>query len=191
MPTIANFTNDHSFPTFAACPIENDASSGFFQDIGPWINPTRHWAAFFEVTASDVPLELKAIDKSGQQVKVFYTLSVAKAFRTTFPVGHTLAVLYPARSQFMTGTEWLGLGDELRVMIIPLSMVELLALNERVQQQSSVVDGKYACHGCGARKLKKELYVCFRCELAWYCDEVSGFRDAFGVQKLMGSRIVS
>jgi len=54
--------------------------------------------------------------------------------------------------------------------------MQLLFLNKRVQEQNSLVDGKYACHACGERKLKGELKACAGCGLAWYCGKVSGSR---------------
>jgi hypothetical protein len=54
--------------------------------------------------------------------------------------------------------------------VFPLSLHELLALNDQVQQFSTKLDGIGTCHGCGRKSAS--LKQCGRCSSFWYCDRV-------------------
>jgi hypothetical protein len=54
--------------------------------------------------------------------------------------------------------------------IFPVSLHDLLALNDQVQQFSTEFDGLRICHGCGKRSAT--LQRCAKCSFFWYCDRV-------------------
>ncbi|MCJ1244448.1 hypothetical protein MMC30_001646 [Trapelia coarctata] len=54
MSAIANLLHKGHFPAFASCPVEDDTHSGFYETLGPYIDPTRHWVTFLEVAANPV-----------------------------------------------------------------------------------------------------------------------------------------
>ena len=56
------------------------------------------------------------------------------------------------------------------MQIFPLSLHELLALNDQVQQFSIELDGIRTCHGCGRKAAS--LKRCGKCSSFWYCDTV-------------------
>ena len=55
--------------------------------------------------------------------------------------------------------------------IFPVSLHNLLAINDLIQQFSTEIDGLRTCHGCGKKAVS--LQRCAKCEFFWYCDKVS------------------
>ena len=107
MSDIANLADTHSFPPFALCPVEDDITSGFYKQTDDYVIPSRHWCIFAEITANDETFRISAIDRSGKEILIFFAAEVARAF-PIFPIGHTVAILYPTRRRLEDGTEWLG-----------------------------------------------------------------------------------
>lgn len=54
--------------------------------------------------------------------------------------------------------------------IIPLPLIDLLNLSDKVRSPSTASGEQRVCHACGKRK--DSLLKCARCRLRWYCDKV-------------------
>lgn len=87
-----------------------------------------------------------------------------------FRQGHTVAILYPHQHGFLDFSVGIRQEEITRVQVIPLSLSDLFALSDRVQDHKRLVDGKHECHACGARK--ESLVKCGKCSLFRYCDKV-------------------
>ncbi|MCJ1245426.1 hypothetical protein MMC30_002630 [Trapelia coarctata] len=157
MPAIADLRNETLFPNFGSCPSEYDVDLGYYHTLDGlyWI-PTRHWCLLAEIVEAFIFIRLRLVakDKDGHKfVIAFYLEPDDTGLRPSdFREGHTVAILYPHQHGFLDLTEGIRQEDIKRIQVIPLSVADVLALSDRVQEQNRPVDGKFACHACGARR---------------------------------------
>jgi len=116
MSTIANVYHKRHFPAFASCPLEGDLASDFFHKVGPYTLPTRHWCLFAEVKAIIMEGMLRVADKSGKEFIMMYPRRTGPALKP-FPIGQTLAILYPTRLRMASGKMGMGVWELERIMV--------------------------------------------------------------------------
>ena len=196
---LADLRSRATFPGFINLPDKNDIDPEFYEnsDIGAY-RPRRHWCFLGEIVdfATLYHLEMEIVDVDGGKVPLhFYTdgrgseLAPAQVQR-----GYIVAVLYATCHVFKFGEpgirhedpQMIKVPQKLPIYIIkfdsyllterdvtqifPISLRNLLALNDQVQQFSTVLDGIRICHRCG--KKAASLQRCGKCSSFWYCDRV-------------------
>ncbi|KAI9774996.1 MAG: hypothetical protein M1840_000212 [Geoglossum simile] len=174
MATLANLRDDRSFPIFPFCPLDTNIDPNFFERTGNDIfRPRRHWCLLAEITEEKIfpCLQLFAIDKLGVEFPVgFHPRRGDRCLDPAlFRAGRTIAIMYAQQHRFYE--QAVGVLQEAigAVKVIPLPLRRLLALSDRVQAQTSMIEGKRVCHACGKRG--DALLLCGRCHLSWYCDK--------------------
>lgn len=175
MSTIASLRTDPAFPSFQSCPDENDIDMGYYDtpDDLRWF-PTRHWCLLAEIieVSTFIRLRLQVKDKDGHEFLIAFYLEPDNTglHPSDFHQGHTVAILYPHQHGFLDLSVGIRQEEITRVQVIPLSLSDVFALSDRVQDHNRLVDGKYECHACGARK--ESLMKCGKCSLFRYCNKV-------------------
>lgn len=205
---LADLRSDATFPGFMDLPDENDVDLDFYEssDMVTY-RPRRHWCFLGEIVdfAMLLRLQMEIKDVDGRKIPLyFYTdsrgseLAPAQVQR-----GYTVAILYAKRHAFMFGEPGIrhedprmikvpqqlpiyiikldscSLTERDNTQIFPLSLHELLALNDQVQQFSIELDGIRMCHGCGRKAAS--LKRCGKCSSFWYCDRVGPPLKSFPV----------
>ena len=196
---LADLRSRATFPGFIDLPDENDVDLDFYErSDGVTYRPQRHWCFLGEITdfATLHHLEMKIKDVDGRNIPLhFYT--PGRGSELAFPQvqrGYTVVILYPQRHAFIydesgirhEDPQMIKVGQQLPIYIVkldsfsltehnvtqifPLSLHELLALNDQVQQFSTELDGIRTCHGCGRKAAS--LKRCGKCSFFWYCDRV-------------------
>lgn len=195
---LADLRSHATFPGFIDLPDE-DVDLDFYEssDMVTY-RPRRHWCFLGEIVAfaTLLRLQMEIKDVDGRKIPLyFYTdgrgseLAPAKVQR-----GYTVAILYAQRHAFMfcepgirhedprmikvpqklpiytIKLDLCSLTERDVTQIFPLSLHELLALNNQVQQFSIELDGIRMCHGCGRKAAS--LKRCGKCSSFWYCDRV-------------------
>ncbi|KAK3167162.1 hypothetical protein OEA41_010288 [Lepraria neglecta] len=170
---LADLRSHATFPGFIDLPDENDVDLDFYEssDMVTY-RPRRHWCFLGEIAdfATLLRLQMEIKDVNGRKIPLyFYTdgrgseLAPAQVQR-----GYTVAILYAQRHAFMFCEPGIRHEDPRMIKIFPLSLHELLALNDQVQQFSIELDGIRMCHGCGRKAAS--LKQCGKCSSFWYCD---------------------
>ncbi|GAP88519.1 putative set domain protein [Rosellinia necatrix] len=85
-----------------------------------------------------------------------------------FRVGHTVAIYYPVGHQFLDASRGVRVEDTDKILIMPLSLDNALAMNEQAVEFVNRDATPRKCHGCG--EAKQELDKCARCALFHYCN---------------------
>ncbi|KAF7862620.1 hypothetical protein EAF04_007493 [Stromatinia cepivora] len=137
-----------------------------------------HWCFFGEITHTSKfgisALAVKDID--GKEIKLVFD---TEEKGEELPPGlvrenHTVSIInaqpykFPVEDDNCGGKVGIRHDDELLLKIFPLSLQELFALNDLVQQFSKKINGVRKCHGCGKESAAMEQ--CKRCLMFWYCD---------------------
>lgn len=170
---LADLRSHATFPGFIDLPDENNVDLDFYEssDVATY-RPRRHWCFLGEIVdfATLVRLQMEIKDVDGRKIPLyFYTddrgseLAPALVQR-----GYTVAILYAQRHAFMFDKPGIRHEEPRLLKIFPLSLHELLALNDQVQQFSTEVDRMRMCHGCGRKAAS--LKRCGKCSSFWYCD---------------------
>lgn len=103
---LINLRNRRKFPSFLELPHEYDFDPEFFAPpSGPPYKPRHHWIFFAEIVSSftlmRLEMELKDIDDEKVPL-FFYTEGRGRELKPALiQEGHTVAVLYPQRHDFM------------------------------------------------------------------------------------------
>ena len=166
--------------------------------------PRRHWCFLAEIVdfATLLRLQIELKDVDGREVPLFfYTHGRGSELPPALvQKGHTVAVLYAQRHAFAFSPPGIRHEDpqmikvgirlsyQIRLptlfanqvwtvtQIFPMSLHELLELNDRVRQFSAKkLDGVRTCHGCGKAKEADHVKRCAKCSSFWYCDRVREF----------------
>lgn len=170
---LADLRSHATFPGFIDLPDENDVDLDFYESSDTVTHrPRRHWCFLGEIVdfATLLRLQMEIKDVDGRKIPLyFYTdgrgseLAPARVQK-----GYTVAILYAQRHAFVYGEPGIRHEDPRMIKIFPLSLHELLALNDQVQQFSIELDGIRMCHGCGRKAAS--LKRCGKCSSFWYCD---------------------
>ena len=205
---LADLRSHATFPGFMDLLDENDVDLDFYESSDRvTYRPRRHWCFLGEIVdfATLVRLQMEIKDVDGRKIPLyFYTdgrgseLAPAQVQR-----GYTVAILYAQRHAFMfcepgirhedprmikvpqqlpiyvIKLDLCSLTERDATQIFPLSLHELLALNDQVQQFSIELDGIRTCHGCGRKAAF--LKRCGKCSSFWYCDRVGPSLKIFPV----------
>jgi hypothetical protein len=196
---LADLRSHATFPGFMDLPDEINVDLDFYEssDMVTY-RPRRHWCFLGEIVdfATLLRLQMEIKDVDGREIPLyFYTdgrgneLAPAQVQK-----GYTVAILYAQRHAFVYGEpgirhedpQMIKVPQQLPIYIIklglcslterditqifPMSLHELLALNDQVQQFSIELDGIRLCHGCGRKAAS--LKRCGKCSSFWYCDRV-------------------
>lgn len=185
--------NRATFPGFINLPGEDIIDLDFYERAD---RPRRHWCFLAEIVnfATLLRLQMEIDDIDGRKVPLFFytdgrgsELAPAQVQR-----GYTVAILYAQRHAFMFDEPGIRHEDPRMIkvstlaspsqfdtylltecyvtQIFPVSLHNLLALSDQVQQFSAEFDGLRICHGCG--KKAASLNRCGKCMSFWYCDRV-------------------
>ncbi|MCJ1269911.1 hypothetical protein MMC22_009804 [Lobaria immixta] len=194
---LADLRSHGTFPGFIDLPDENNVDLDFYEssDMATY-RPRRHWCFLGEIVdfAMLVRLQMEIKDVDGRKIPLyFYTDGRSNELAPALVQGgYTVAILYAQRHAFMfdkpgirhEDPRMLKVPQQLPIFVIkldlcllternatqifPLSLHELLALNDQVQQFSTEVDRIRMCHGCGRKAAS--LKRCGKCLSFWYCD---------------------
>ncbi|KAN0070170.1 SET domain containing protein [Elaphomyces granulatus] len=162
-----------TFPGFIDLPDENHFDLDFYEwsDMGTY-RPRRHWCFLGEIVdfGTLIRLQMEIKDVDGRKIPLFFHTDDRGNELAHVPIqrGYTVAILYAQRHEFMFCEPGIRHEDPRMIKIFPLSLHELLALNDQVQQFSTKLDGIRSCHGCGRKSAS--LKQCGRCSSFWYCD---------------------
>ena len=196
---LADLRSRATFPSFIDLPDENDADPDFYEssDMVTY-RPRRHWCFLGEIVdfATLVRLQMEIKDIDGNKIPVFFYTDGRGSELAPAQVqkGYTVAFLYAQRHAFLfcepgirhEDPQMIKVPQKLPIYVIklgscsliergatqifPLSLHELLAMNDQVQQYSIELDGIRMCHGCGRKAAS--LKRCGKCSFFWYCDRV-------------------
>ncbi|KAH8158238.1 hypothetical protein CIB48_g10003 [Xylaria polymorpha] len=172
---LADLRNSTTFPGFASVPGENDIDLDYYESKETGVfAPRRHWCLLGEITdfGTFVRLQMEIKDVDGRKIPIFFHTDGrgAELPPTLVQKGHTVAILYAHSHMFMSMDVGIRHEEPRLIKIFPVSLRNLLAFNDRIQQFSTVRDGMRTCHGCG--KKAASLQRCGRCYFFWYCDKV-------------------
>ncbi|KAK4206033.1 hypothetical protein QBC37DRAFT_261454, partial [Rhypophila decipiens] len=170
----ANFRNRAFFPDYAGLPDEQNIDPTFYRrGNGLRYTPQKNWCFFAEIVSIEYFTRLVLTVKSGHRSNVriaFYTDDEGRQVQRQAQVGYTIAIMHANQHYFLDGTTGVRVEVPITVQIIPMTMAELLALNDRVQKYSPQMgDGETTCHGCDAQKTS--MQKCGRCSMFYYCDK--------------------
>ncbi|KAK0617771.1 hypothetical protein B0T17DRAFT_496265 [Bombardia bombarda] len=180
---LADLRNRTTFPNFNSLPHEYDIDDNFFSIVNngsrmgsSTYRPRRHWCFLAEITITDVGYfvrrNLHVTDRDGETVLLAFHTDGRGSEMDPWLLrqGYTVAILYAEYHQFAFSPPGIRLEDSGTIKIFPMSLKELLALSDRIQEFSQLLDGgQRRCHGCG--KTSTSLNRCARCSLFWYCDK--------------------
>ncbi|KAF1986534.1 SET domain-containing protein [Aulographum hederae CBS 113979] len=154
-----------SFPDFASLPGPI-SSDGFLGDSDILAEERgRHWCflaeikdmSFLTFSSPNKHLQMHVEDVDKQKIPlIFYTeFGGEEVDGPNLEVGHTVAVLNVQRHKFGDGALGVHLEDPRKLKIFPVSLQNLLALNDRVQHFSTASTGPKTCHACAVGRKEK------------------------------------
>jgi len=175
--------NRATFPGFIDLPGENVVDPDFYESSDMVTSrPRRHWCFLAEIVdfASLLRLQMDINDVDGRKVPLFFYTDGRGSELAPAQVQkeYTVAILYAHRHAFMFDKPGIRHEDPRMIKIFPVSLHNLLALSDQVQQFSTEFDGLRICHGCG--KKAASLKKCGKCSFFWYCDrtcQVAGWNE--------------
>ncbi len=196
---LADLRSHATFPGFMDLPDENNVDLNFYESSDMFTyRPRRHWCFLGEIVdfATLLRLQMEIKDVDGREIPLYFYTDGRGNELTPAQVqkGYTVAILYAQRHAFVYGEpgirhedpQMIKVPQQLPIYIIkldlcslterditqifPMSLHELLALNDQVQQFSIELDGIRLCHGCGRKAAS--LKRCGKCSSFWYCDRV-------------------
>lgn len=196
---LADLRSHATFPGFIDLPDENVIDLDFYESSDMiTYRPRRHWCFLGEIVdfLTLVRLQMEIKDVDGRKIPLYFYTDGRGSELTPAQLqkGFTVAILYAQRHAltydepgirhedprmvkvpqlfpiYTVKLDSYSLTERDVTQIFPLSLHELLALNDQVQQFSTKLDGIRMCHGCNrkAASLKK----CGKCSSFWYCDRV-------------------
>lgn len=88
------------------CPDENDIALDFYAPVNHILRPKRHWCLPAEITDVEyycIRMRLVTKDKSGEKFPIAFYLDEdgAELGWSRFPMGRTIAILYPHQHGFL------------------------------------------------------------------------------------------
>ncbi|KAK9793531.1 putative MYND-type zinc finger protein samB [Seiridium cardinale] len=161
-----SFTDRKYFLPFEDCPAEYDWFEHYTVEAGPGEpvpkgtrRKSQHWCLLGEIVQAENFLRPRLVckDRKGDKfVVAFYPEDQSDMPRilNKFRKGYTIAIFYPVQHEFLDMSSGIRVEDTDQTMIIPLSLRDVLQMNEDVIAHATVPDGKRKCHGCGEMKEK-------------------------------------
>ncbi|SPO04399.1 uncharacterized protein DNG_07084 [Cephalotrichum gorgonifer] len=148
--SLSNLRNRWTFPIFDGLPDGNKRSLNFYKLGGHGYMPQRHWAflgEIIEITHRD-GLKVRVRDVVGKCIPLS-SMPGTKPDLSQVRKGYSIAILY-AYQIHLPGfsNQRMSLNNPEYLKIIPTSLDNLLALNDRVQEFSDEANGMRKCHGC-------------------------------------------
>ena len=139
-------------------------SSGDQKDV---FAPMRHWCYLSEIVIPNYHPTLPSSvvkDLNGRTHPIIFDVengsSPPSSSQLHFPVGHTMALLYPFKQTFLDNTQGIRMGDtNVKVFRCPLPVL----LDE------SMKIGKDLCYSCGTST--GHLLKCGKCAIGLYCNK--------------------
>jgi len=173
---LADLRMHSTFPGFSGLPNENNVDLDFYETVDTSrYRPRRHWCFLGEIKDFTwiIRMQMAIMDVDGKTTQLFfYTDGRGREIAPPqLQKGYTVAILYAQRHTFMFEREQ-GIRHEhpQMIKIFPLSLKELLALSDQVQQFSTKLDGLRKCHGCGKKVPAASVKHCSKCSFFWYCN---------------------
>ncbi|KAF4439491.1 SET domain protein [Fusarium austroafricanum] len=170
----ANLRNDAYFPRFNELPWEDELGLDYYRGVGDGIfEPRKHWAALGEITSIDWLFRVRLVvkDRAGDEFPVaFYTDTQGREMNpSALQVGNTVVVLYGTQHHFLDGTIGIRHEEPNVLKIFPVSLDNLMLLNDKLKTHATITDEMRTCHGCN--KKSANLMKCSKCGVFWYCSK--------------------
>ncbi|RYP24228.1 hypothetical protein DL765_000723 [Monosporascus sp. GIB2] len=167
-----SFKNRDFFPSFRDCPAD-EWDERFFQEDEPGIH-CKQWCLLGEIIEADTFLRPRIVakDYKGDEfVVAFYPDDEGDMPRILkdFKVGNTIAVFYAVIHGFLDQTWGVRVENTNSVLIMPLKMDEVMAMNKEVIEYTPAEGAPRRCHTCG--EAKEGLDRCGGCTLFSYCNK--------------------
>ncbi|KAI1456287.1 hypothetical protein F4805DRAFT_433112 [Annulohypoxylon moriforme] len=183
-----SFEDSNYFPSFNECPLEHMWDDRYLVDLDPEDPDSagmnkKHWCLLGEIIQADTFIRprLVAKDRKGSEfVVAFYPDDEDDMPRLlkNFKVGNTVAIFYPVAHGFADGTIGVRVEDSDEVIIIPLSLAEVFAMNKEVVKYVPTDGAPQKCYSCN--ETTDKLLKCGGCESAFYCNkecQTTGWKD--------------
>ncbi|KAI2467337.1 hypothetical protein F4781DRAFT_402523 [Annulohypoxylon bovei var. microspora] len=174
-----SFEDREYFPSFRNCPSEHTWDDRYLVDAAPGSPDStatnkKHWCLLGEIVQAEnfIRPRLVAKDYEGREfVVAFYPDDPDDMPRLlqNFNVGNTVAIFYPLVHRFLDGTAGVRVEDSDEVIIIPLELSEVFAMNKEAIKYTPTDGTPQKCYSCD--EAKKNLLKCGRCESAHYCSK--------------------
>ncbi|KAI1149017.1 hypothetical protein F4825DRAFT_464445 [Nemania diffusa] len=161
---------------------DKDHFISFSDAPGQWEKPSiqsnKHSCLLGEIIQADTFIRPRLVCRdvnSRQLVVAFYPDNEAEMPRlqSGFKVGHTIAIFYPVSHGFLDGSVGIRVETPDKVLIIPLQLNDVLAMNKEVIEFVNRDGTPRKCHGCG--QTRDRFDKCGRCEMFYYCNRVKGW----------------
>ncbi|KAI1104093.1 hypothetical protein F4804DRAFT_308215 [Jackrogersella minutella] len=177
--TPQSFEDRNYFPSFKDCPYEHAWDDRYLVEDDPedpdssGIN-RKHWCLLGEIIQAEnfIRPRIVAKDFKGHQfVVAFYPDDPNDMPRIlkNFKVGNTIAIFYPLIHGFLDGTIGCRIEDSDEVLILPLKLAEVFAMNKEIVKYTPTDGAPRKCQSCGEEK--ENLLKCGRCASAYYCNK--------------------
>ncbi|KAI0603051.1 hypothetical protein F4775DRAFT_531943 [Biscogniauxia sp. FL1348] len=181
--TPQSFRSRSYFPAFAEVPGDHVADDRYHVDVDPAVDVgypaggminRKHWCLLGQVVQADTLIRprLVARDVRGREfVVAFYPEDRADMPRLLrdFKPGNTIAIMYALGHYFLDGTAGVRVEETDQVIIIPLKLDEVLAMNDQVVEHTAAPGTRQKCHACG--EAKENMSKCARCLMFYYCSQ--------------------
>ncbi|KAM7195155.1 hypothetical protein V8F33_006829 [Rhypophila sp. PSN 637] len=166
---------------------ENHDPMFFRYTGGGRYQPVKHWCFLAEIVSVEYSTHWVLTVKSGgrSDVRVAFDTDdewtlFNKSYEGVRP-GYTVAVLHATQHNFSDVSTGVRVGNPFLAQIIPMTLAELLALNDRVQKYSPRKGAsETTCNGCDAQKQKTSMQMCGKCSMVCYCGkncQIAGWQD--------------
>ncbi|KAG8417527.1 hypothetical protein J3458_005024 [Metarhizium acridum] len=170
---LADLRDRTTFPAFPGLPHDRDESYYFEDPSGLMGLSRRNWCFLAEIrqVTAFTRLQFEIEDVDGQSLPLFfYTDGGGMGLeRAQVKEGFTVAILQAKQHSFAFDRPGIRHEQPTRMKIFPVSLDNLMALSDRIQQFSAEANGTRVCHSCGTRAAS--LKRCGKCLIFWYCGQ--------------------
>ncbi|KAI1488120.1 hypothetical protein F5X96DRAFT_105872 [Biscogniauxia mediterranea] len=178
-----SFRDRDYFPAFADVPGDHVADERYLVDVDPAVDVgypagsmrnRKHWCLLGEILQADTLMRPRIVARDargGEFVVTFYPDEPGDMPRLLrgFKPGRTIAIMYALGHYFLDGTAGVRVEETDQVIIIPLKLDEVLAMNGQAVEHTVAPGTPQKCHACG--EAKENMNKCARCLMFYYCGQ--------------------